>query len=293
MSNKNNINDFLNTTSTEFKHSISNIKIFDKNNIQKGGNYSPTSSFNQLGGNINNDVNNLVSMLTSDSHMSTILNSNTSTPELENKLRKLLNQEGGHKNNNINTNDNINNYFIKEDVSQNGGSASTLLAGAAVATLLYSLTSNETSITKMVSNLIGSKNEPDMTTTDMNNINSVTSSVLPSQRNTVFSDTSQSQRGASVTSSVMPNLKYNDSATSEMNMEQEGGNNPALVAFREIVKMLVKELNIKYPQGFKIASQLQKDVKEKNANVTNDNLAKLAAEEFKKNKSKYQKMVKP
>lgn len=291
MSNKNNINDFLNTTSTEFKHSISNIKIFDKNNIQKGGNYSPTSSFNQLGGNINNDVNNLVSMLTSDSHMSTILNSNTSTPELENKLRKLLNQEGGHKNNNINTNDNINNYFIKEDASQNGGSASTLLAGAAVATLLYSLTSNETSITKMVSNLIGSKNEPEMTTTDMNNIDSATSSVLPSQRNNMFSDTSKSQRGGSITSSVMPDLQYNNSITSEMHMEQEGGNNPALVAFREIVKMLVKELNIKYPQGFKIASQLQKDVKEKNANVTHDNLAKLAAEEFKSNKSKYQKMV--
>jgi hypothetical protein len=344
MSNKNNINDFFNITSSEFKPSISNIKIIDKNSIQKGGNYSPTSSFNQLGGNVNNDVNNLVSMLTSDSHMSTILNSNTSTPELENKLRKLLNQEGGNKNNI--SYDNVNNYFIKQNVNQKGGDVATVAAVAGIGALLYGLSSENTSITQMVSNLVGSKND-NSTTTDINNTassamnsqqynDSATSSAVPSQQynNSVTSSEApmQSQQGgayynsrynasvtssamnskyynnsitssvmpiqrqssisnASVTSSAMPSQQYNDSLTSEMDINQEGGNNPALVAYRDIVKMLVKELDIKYPQGLKIAAQLQKDVKEKNSNVTPDKLLKLASEEFKSNKGKYEKMV--
>jgi hypothetical protein len=361
MSNKNNINSFLNITSTEFKPSISNIKIVNKNNkhrndidnIQQGGKYSPTSSFNQLGGNINKDINNLVSMLTSDSHMSTILESNTSTPQLENKLKKLLNQEGGSKQ--LESNYDYNNSFIKSNNVQRGGDVTTLVAAAGIGTLLYSLSpeSVRTNIKNFANKLIGNGNkettEVNNTTTDMQNINSVTSSIAPntnaydSATSDVFTRGPVSNASAnaynsatssmapntnaynSATSSIAPNAMAYDSVTSSMapnttgnisttsmmntagqrggnksyhlsntseNINQEGGDNPALAAYRDIVKMLVKELNIKYPQGLKIAAQLQRDVKENNANVTPDKLLKLASEHFKNTRSKYEKMVK-
>jgi len=305
MSNKNNINDFLNITTTEYKPSISNIKIINKNSVhqlQQGGNYSPTSSFNQLGGVNNRDVNNLVSMLTSDSHMDSILDSNTSTPQLENKLKQLLNQEGGNYNR-TNYNNNYNNNFIK----QNGGVSQAIAIGAAAA-LAYGLTSES----EFVSNLFGRSKEADVTTTDMNNA-SVTSSAMPLNNNNL-STTSQSENVFqksndsvinSVTSSAVPNAGFNNvSATSDnLNqrggnysvtsdiMSQEGGNNPALVAYREIVKMVVKELGITYPKALKIAAQVQKDVKEKHSDVTPDKLFKLASEQFNSTKSKYEKMI--
>jgi hypothetical protein len=351
---KNNINSFLNITSTEFKPSISNIKIVNKNNKhqndinnnQKGGKYSPTSSFNQLGGDINKDINNLVSMLTSDSHMSSILESNTSTPQLENKLKRLLNQEGGSKQ--LESNYDYNNSFIKPNNSQKGGSVPTLIAAAGIGTLLYSLSpeSVQTNIKNFANKLIGNKEttEVNNTTTDMQNINSATSSIAPNaNRNVYDSATSDvftrppinnpysapNPNAYSTTSTIAPNANGNNSATSSMapnngydsrngmmdsstsplvqnggnnkynilsitsdNINQEGGDNPALAAYRDIVKMLVNELNIKYPQGLKIAAQLQKDVKEKNSNVTPDKLLKLATEHFKNTRSKYEKMVK-
>ena len=67
--------------------------------------------------------------------------------------------------------------------------------------------------------------------------------------------------------------------------------NPALVAYREMIKIVVKELGITYPKGLKIASQLQKDVKEKYVDVTPDKLVKLATEQFKSNRSKYVNMI--
>ena len=368
MSNKNNINDFLNITTTEYKPSISNIKIINKNNVhqlQQGGSYSPTSSFNQLGGVNNRDVNNLVSMLTSDSHMDTILGSNTSTPQLENKLKNLLNQEGGNNYNKTYNADNYNSNFIKQN-NQKGGVSNFIALGAAAA-LAYGLTSESDFVSNLfgksqnTNNNVNSNNNIDSTTTDMamntesgtstampmnnNNLsstsenvfqrpnlqnnrqvtnNSATSSAAPNRQPVNMSTTSdnynQTQRGGSysVTSSVMPNNNnlsatsdnYNQnqrggsysvtssampnnnnlSATSDI-MSQEGGNNPALVAYREIVKMVVKELGITYPKALKIAAQVQKDVKEKNSDVTPDKLVKLANEQFKSTRSKYEKMA--
>jgi hypothetical protein len=354
MSNKNNINDFLNITTTEYKPSIDNIRIINKNNvhqIQQGGSYSPTSSFNQLGGVNNKDVNNLVSMLTSDSHMDSILGSNTSTVQLENKLKNLLNQEGGNYNKTNYANNNYNSNFIKQN-NQRGGVSQAIAIGAAAA-LAYGLTSES----DFVGNLFGkskeTNNNVDITTTDMDmNNGSVTSSAMPMNNNLSttsedenvfqkpnrqfsssvtssevpmnnnFSSTSDNvnQKGGaySVTSTAMPNNNYlsatsenfnqkqrggrhsitssamhmnnNLSATSDI-MSQEGGNNPALVAYREIVKMVVKELGITYPKALKIAAQVQKDVKEKNADVTPDKLVKLANEQFKSTRSKYEKMA--
>jgi hypothetical protein len=120
---------------------------------------------------------------------------------------------------------------------------------------------------------------------------SVTSSVMPNNNNLSATSENVNQRGGSysVTSSAMPN-NNNLSATSDI-MSQEGGNNPALVAYREIVKMVVKELEITYPKALKIAAQVQRDVKEKNSDVTPDKLLKLASEQFKSTRSKYEKMV--
>jgi len=81
-------------------------------------------------------------------------------------------------------------------------------------------------------------------------------------------------------------------SSNQLNTSQLGGNNPALVAFREISALVAKKLNISNgPNAKKIASQLQKDVKEKNKTITCDKLVDAAKKHLDNNTDKYKKMV--
>ena len=68
--------------------------------------------------------------------------------------------------------------------------------------------------------------------------------------------------------------------------------NPSLVAFRDIVKNISKELDIKYNKALKVASQLQKKVKEKNPNIQNDKLVSTCNKYLSENANKYKQYAK-
>ena len=312
MSNNKSINELLNFSSSEYVSSISHIKIQEKNSYnsnQQGGNYSPTSSFNQQGGNLNNDINNLVNMLTSDSQMNSILDSNTSTPQLENKLKKLLNQEGGNinytdNNSEINSVDN----FIKNysENNQTGGDLFTVGLAATAGYLAYNMYNNsnkqtvnlnvpqvdtESSVRSLMSqNPVKYTNTPIKPSRPISS--SINTSIKPSRPiSETTTDVGFSATSSNVNSLNSANNQVFSQTSTDQNFEQLGGNSPALVAFREIVKLVCKELDIKYNKALKIAGQVQSDVKEKNSSVTPKNLVELATKQLKDNKSKYQKMV--
>jgi hypothetical protein len=74
--------------------------------------------------------------------------------------------------------------------------------------------------------------------------------------------------------------------------DQDGGNNPALVAFREISAMVAKKLGISNgPNAKKIAGQLQRDVKEKNNGISIDKLVDAAKKHIDDNLEKYKRMT--
>jgi hypothetical protein len=323
MSNNKSINELLNFSSSEYVSSISHIKIQEKNSYnsnQQGGNYSPTSSFNQQGGNLNNDINNLVNMLTSDSQMNSILDSNTSTPQLENKLKRLLNQEGGNINYNDNNSDiNSVDNFIKNysENNQTGGDLLSIGLAATAGYLAYNMYNNSNKQTvdlnlsevpteSSVSSSMNLKPTRIMNTPVRSSINnntpirsSINSTRTPVSSRPNMSETTTDLPGLSGFSATSSNVNSLNSASNQVfsqtstdqNYDQLGGNSPALVAFREIVKLVCKELDIKYNKALKIAGQVQSDVKEKNSSVTPKNLVELATKQLKDNKSKYQKMV--
>jgi hypothetical protein len=71
-----------------------------------------------------------------------------------------------------------------------------------------------------------------------------------------------------------------------------GGNNPGMKAFRDISKLVSEKLNISNgPNAKKIAGQLQRDVKEKNVDITHDKLVAVAKNHLEQNINKYKKMV--
>lgn len=79
---------------------------------------------------------------------------------------------------------------------------------------------------------------------------------------------------------------------SKQNTDQNGGDNPALIVFREISAMVSKKLKIPNgPNAKKIAGQLQRDIKEKNENITHDKLFNAAEKHLENNFSKYEKMI--
>jgi len=71
-----------------------------------------------------------------------------------------------------------------------------------------------------------------------------------------------------------------------------GGNNPALVAFRAIVKNVVKKLDIKYNKALKVAAKVQADVKAKQPNITHDKLADAADKQLNSNLKEYKDFFK-
>ena len=75
-------------------------------------------------------------------------------------------------------------------------------------------------------------------------------------------------------------------------LEMMGGNNPALVAFRSIVKNIVAKLDIKYNKALKVASKLQADVKSKDPNISHEDLADAAKKLLEQKMSEYKEFAK-
>ena len=351
----NNANDDLSVTSSAFMNNLNLNTATSSVNVSQmiGGDYTHSATSD-----LNSDINNLVNMLTSDSHMNTI--NNSSNQSLENKLRKLLNQDGGNFDDNMNTDELENKiYNVIKNNKQSGGAGTNLVKLGLAATGAYfaynmlkpSETESEINVNKIFNN--GNKvpvtssvpvlpaSSPVLSATSpvlsaTSPVLSATSSVLPVSRNYVEpvpqrvsndvqrynikvatpqvaikkqndSETSVSENvfiksstqrnvipqiltttdvPASSTSSFMPV----DSRVNQL--EMMGGNNPALIAFRAIVKNIVAKLDIKYNKALKVASKLQADVKSKNQDISHEDLADAAKKLLEQKMSEYKEFAK-
>ena len=289
--------DFSSTSNNRSKYNKSKIGNVTSSAIMQTINELSSTSFNesQIGGgsatNISkinsNDINNLLSMLTSES------NSNSDTEMLENKLRKLLNQDGGNYTEEMNTEmleNKLQKILKKNNINQNGGSKQLFgLTGLAVAGSMLSNfsdteefnskkiigTSDSESNKKTIFKKNEVKNKPILNTTT--ELNSATLSDIINNNNLITN---------SVTNSVTP---VEDRRVEEI---MNGGNNPGMKAFRDISKLVSEKLNISNgPNAKKIAGQLQRDVKEKNVDITHDKLVAVAKNHLEQNINKYKKMV--
>jgi hypothetical protein len=100
----------------------------------------------------------------------------------------------------------------------------------------------------------------------------------------------------SPTSSYMPM----DSRLKQLNQVQQGGNandlvggnNPALIAFRTIVKNVVSKLDIKYNKALKVAAKIQADVKSADPKISHEKLADAADKQLQKNMKEYKDFAK-
>jgi hypothetical protein len=152
----NNANDDLSVTSSAFMNNLNLNTATSPINVSQmiGGDYT-----NSVTSDLNSDINNLVNMLTSDSHMNTI--NNTSNQSLENKLRKLLNQDGGNFDDNMNTDELENKiYNVIKNNKQTGGANTNLVKLGLAATGAYfaynllnpSETESEINVNKILNN---------------------------------------------------------------------------------------------------------------------------------------------
>jgi len=313
-------------TSSAIMQNINELSSTSYNNTQVGG-ASITSSANLSKIN-SNDINNLLSMLTSESNINTatedlenkLKNMLTqeggeyeSTEMLENKLKKLLN------NSTFTEEMSTERLEAKINNIQRGGAKEIFgLAGLAAAGAVFnhfSETEGEFNSKKILDKPVITKpdldskpaillnnkpvvldpnngvlyTKPVVLPTSNNNL-SATSSEMPqiftkSESKFTPSLATTTDMPTSATSSEMPDKRLEQ-------LTQEGGNNPALVAFREISKMVSEELKISNgPKCKKIAGQLQRDVKEKNSDITHDKLVAAAKKHLEANMDKYKKMV--
>jgi primosomal protein N'' len=84
-----------------------------------------------------------------------------------------------------------------------------------------------------------------------------------------------------------------DSETNVNRLNEMLGGADRLKPFRDLCEYLADKLNSKLtPNLRKIASQLQKDVRKKHSDVTNDTILEYSKKYFNENKSNYEKMLK-
>jgi len=247
-----NNNNILSTTTIE--NNIVNKPL--QNNI----NYSPTSSFKQLGGanysatsnsntyKVNNtDINNLISMLTSESDMNNSTNTNTLEYNLKNILTKS--QSGGTSD----PGDDMNTEYLENklnNILNNSKQHKSLpfIAGAVTGTVA---------------------------TTIMNDVK---------QKSNVSSEFNPAEIITNTNTNTDPRLTQ---------LIGGGKANPALQAFAKLSKMVSEKLSIPNgPQAKKIAGQLQRDIKEKFPDIELDDILKKGKEHLEKNKSKYEALKK-
>jgi hypothetical protein len=281
-------------TSSAIMKTINDLSSTSYNNTQVGG-ASITSSANLSKIN-SNDINNLLSMLTSESNV------NTTTENLENKLKNLLAQEGGEYESTEMIEQKLkgllNNTTLTEEMSterleakinniQRGGAKSIFglagLAAVGAANKYFNTETEDFNAKKILDKpIINSSND---------NFSATSSEMPPAKP--IFTKAESKFTPSLATTTEMPS-----SATSPMSDErvkilnQEGGDNTALVAFREISKMVSEKLKISNgPNCKKIAGQLQRDVKEKMPEITHDKLVAAAKKHLESNVDKYQNMV--
>lgn len=328
----NNLSKINNNTITESSINLPNILGMSNSNNYVGGNHSATSSANLSKINSNDvnhllsmltSESNINTENTQDleSRLTQMLNQNgggddENTEMLENKINNILNhnQSGGAMKSLLTfgalgvAGTVLNNMINKSSMTETSEFNVSNVIGpiSKPVPLLSSITTktyvpySETSSEMPQSNM----NVNNLSETSNNSINSIFTKrtvpplpSIPSKQNN-FMNTTTTLDNNSATSSLMPtnmpsptNSPLSNTSDNRLT-ELLGGNNPALIAFREISAMVAKKLSIPNgPNAKKIAGQLQRDTKEKNSNITHDKLVEAAKKHLESNLSKYEKMV--
>lgn len=289
------LKDNLNTIFTETEANISlptHITVIDRaNNTQKGGsrkgnqgcNFSATSSANmtQLGGNMsmtsnvsvnNNDVNKLVSMLTSESSSNVNGLSETSTVSLENQLREILGQNGGSN----------------KSVRQNGGSGVT---PDSIKKFFYELKNQGVSVDVKLNNKSMSEffDLADDTTTELvGGGNSEISSVNINNILGIPNGHDNEEHEDELLGGARKSKK-----SSKKSRAQDGGVNPGFQAFLDLKKFIAEKLKISNgPQAAEVAGAVQKEMKEKHPDLDAVKIAEEGRKHFEKNIEHFRQMLK-
>jgi len=322
---KNNINNDFYTTESSFNASkilgksnimpsINELSATSLDNSQVGGSATSSANLSKIN---SNDINNLLSMITSEASNATV------TVDLENKLKTLLDQAGGNISENTEMLENkLRNYMLEDDMmntevlenkmmniinkQQTGGtmgivkSIATLAALGGIGAILskrdVTVTESELNPEKIMNSARPvniSSAQVSNSSMDATRMNGSNSQFMSSETSVFAKNPAPGKLEAFVTTTdISPTSDYRVSELKKQLNIQEGGDNPALVAFRDISKMVSEKLGISNGAPCKkIAGQLQRDVKEENTDIELDKLVKTAEKYLDEHLSKYEKMV--
>lgn len=312
---KNNINnDFYTTessfnatkvlTKTKIMPSINELSSTSVNKSQIGGSATSSANLSKINA---DDINHLLSMITSEASNA------TATVDLENKLKTLLEQDGGNISENTDMLENKLRKYMREDevntemleskmmniINQNGGaigilkSIGTLAALGGIGAILAKRTIPDTETEMSISQVLGSSKPVNISAKGpfMNNSNSQITSET-SESNVFAKSNKPLETEFITTTDLSPTSDYRVNELKTKFNVQEGGDNPALIAFRDISKLVSVKLGISNGPGCKkIAGQLQRDVKEVDPDIKLEKLVKAAEQHLEDNEDKYRKMI--
>ena len=265
-------------------------------NGQLGGSFSATSTLNgQLGGSFsatsaNNstsvqDVNKLISMLTSESTSTNNQLSETTTASLENQLRAILQQDGGSKKykskkqsggNDKNVGfDDVKKFFmglksqgVDVNVKLNDKTMSEFFGGADDTTTELPDQPDETE-----------ESEEQMTGGTMENAKKGGAIVTANEED------EDDQSGGAKKSGKKGSKKSSKKS-------QDGGVNAGFQAFLDLKKYIATQLGISNgPQAAKVAGAVQKEMKEKHPDTDAVKIAELGRKHFNANKDHFKQML--
>lgn len=257
--NHNSLDSILN----DMEQTISSVQLPNKitiiNNAQAGG-----SNNNVQNNKSNYNVNKLLSMLATESATSSLNN----THQLENELRNMLELKGGKPP--VNSDEELKAFIKKYNIKTLNGMESKQFL-------------------KKYNKSYGDEKG------DENGVSESPSVVPP-----VASDVTTPGENDTFDNGVSPKTSENDLSHTSTNPDETSpslaggarGMNPGFKAFIDLKKKIAETLGIPNgPKAAKIAGSIQKEMKEKYADLTSVQLAAKGLEHFKKDPSKYKKMV--
>jgi hypothetical protein len=260
--NHNSLDSILN----DMAQTVSSVQLPNKitiiNNAQAGG-----SNNNVQNNKSNYNVNKLLSMLATESATSSLNN----THQLENELRNMLELKGGKAP--VNDNDELKAFIKKYNIKTLNGMESKQFL-------------------KKYNKSYGTGPSDDPSESSSNII--TYNDKNPSEERPIENDSNATTEEPIKSEQFVKPTSNNtdDMATSESMAGGARGMNPGFKAFIDLKKKIAEALGIPNgPKAAKIAGSIQKEMKEKYADLTSVQLAAKGLEHFKKDPSKYKKMV--
>jgi hypothetical protein len=318
----------LSQTSTEsLEEQLHNILNQDggakkKSKKQNGGNFSATANSSTA-----QDVNKLISMLTTDSSSNANTLSQTSTESLEEQLRNILNQDGGAKKKSKKQKggnegevkiDDVKKFFmslksqgVNVDVKLNNQTMSEFFGLAQNTTTDMPKLSEVSSATSSINiqDIIGTDNQSGGAKKKKSSNKASKKSSKKGSKKSMDGDAKKkkSSNKASKKSSKKGSKKSMDggakkkkssnkaskkSSKKGSKKSMDGGVNPGFQAFLDLKKHIAEKLGISNgPQAAKVAGAVQKDMKEKHPDKDAVTIAQEGMKHFDANMEHYKQML--